>query len=524
MGHRLIPLMRVNLPVTQQEYEYPEHMTLLSTTDTDSRVTYANEAFMAISGYERDEIMGEPHNIVRHPDMPEQAFADMWATLKAGKSWTALVKNRRKNGDHYWVRANATPVKRGNRVAGFMSVRTSPSKNETTQAELLYRRFKEGRSGAQAFHQGLVVYRGAWRWRSALQTMPVRWRLRLGVMAMLALSLLAAALIGIQGATLGALAIGMSLSALALSLWLEQQIARPLQWLERRALDVAAGHAQAGAQLNRVDEIGMIARAINQSALNLRSLMDDVAAQAAGLSTASTEIAQGNHDLSARTEQTASSLQQTAASMEEMTASVQNNATRAGQAAQLASMASEAAKAGGELVTQVVQTMDDIAESSKRIADIIAVIDGIAFQTNLLALNAAVEAARAGEQGKGFSVVANEVHNLAQRSAGAAREIKTLIHGSSDKVASGTRLVKHAGEAMHKLVDQAQQVTDLIGAINIASSEQSDGIAQVCAAVSQLDQMTQQNAALVEQSAAASEALKRQVGRLTEALAVFTHP
>ena len=171
--------MRNNQPVTQREYEFAADATLMSTTDTQSHITYANAAFIAVSGFDREDIMGQPHNMVRHPDMPTQAFADMWATLKAGRSWTALVKNRRKSGDHYWVRANATPIVRAGRVTGYMSVRTKPSRAEIEAAEALYRDFREGRAGNRRFHQGLIVRTGALAWLSSLQVMPVRWRLRL---------------------------------------------------------------------------------------------------------------------------------------------------------------------------------------------------------------------------------------------------------------------------------------------------------------------------------------------------------
>jgi aerotaxis receptor len=514
--------MRTNLPITQREFDFPANATLMSTTDAQSHITYANEAFIAVSGFERDEILRQPHNLVRHPDMPTQAFADMWATLKAGRSWTALVKNRRKNGDHYWVRANATPVVRNGRVVGYMSVRTKPTRDEINQTEDLYRAFRENKAAGLAFHQGLVVRKGLLGWTSAFQTMAVRWRLRLGVGTLAAASVAGAVALGAGGGQLGGFAAAASIVAALVSAWLESQIARPLQVVQRQALAVAAGQPGENVQLNRVDEIGMILRAVNQSGLNLRSLVDDVSEQVAGVRTASTEIAQGNGNLSARTEQAASNLQETAASMEQMTSTVKNNADTARQAAQLAGSASAAAAKGGDVVGQVVGTMQAITASSKKIADIIGVIDGIAFQTNILALNAAVEAARAGEQGRGFAVVAGEVRSLAQRSAEAAKEIKSLIGDSVEKVENGSQLADHAGQAMGEIVAQVRRVTDLINEISASTLEQSSGIGQVNTAVSQLDQMTQQNAALVEQSSAAAESLKGQAGRLVEAVGVFS--
>jgi aerotaxis receptor len=514
--------MRANLPVTQREHEIPDDAILMSATDTRSHVHYANAAFVAVSGFSREEILGQPHNLVRHPDMPEQAFADMWRTLKAGKSWTGLVKNRRKNGDHYWVRANAAPVIRKGRTIGYMSVRTKPTRDEVRQAETTYRAFREGRMGQHAFHQGLVVRTGLGGWTSALQTMPIRWRLRGGIGLLGVIALGCAAAMGVSGAPLLWFGIGMALACLAVGQWLHAQIAAPLAVIQAQALNVAAGQPAENIHLNRVDEIGMILRAVNQAGLNLRSLLDDVSQQVSGVRTASTEIAQGNSHLSSRTEQAASNLQETAASMEEMTATVNSNADSAQQATTLVGSAREAAAKGGQVVGQVVSTMQAIASASKKIVDIIGVIDSIAFQTNILALNAAVEAARAGEQGRGFAVVAGEVRQLAHRSADAAKEIKSLICASVEKVASGTQLVDHAGEAMNEIVGHVRRVADMIDQIGSATLQQSTGIRQVNVAVSQLDQMTQQNAALVEQSSAAADCLKSQAERLVEAVAVYS--
>jgi aerotaxis receptor len=284
---------------------------------------------------------------------------------------------------------------------------------------------------------------------------------------------------------------------------------------------VASGDTQTVAHMDRVDEIGMTLRTISQLGLMFRWLIDDVSEQVLTVQTAVSEIAQGNNDLSQRTEQAASSLEETAASMEQMTATVRQNADASRQANQLSGSASEAASRGGQAVAQVVNTMGRISESSRRIGDIIGVIDGIAFQTNILALNAAVEAARAGEQGRGFAVVAGEVRSLAQRSAEAAKEIKQLIAASVTTVEAGTALVDDAGKTMEEIVQQVSRVSDLISEISAATIEQSGGIQQVSQAVGHLDQVTQQNSALVEQGAAASQSLQQQTQRLVEAVSVF---
>jgi aerotaxis receptor len=513
--------MRHNEPVTQREYHYPDDATLLSATDVHSHITYANAAFIAVSGFEREQITGQPHNLVRHPDMPPEAFADMWATLKAGDAWTALVKNRRCDGDHYWVRANATAVRRNGKVVGYMSVRTKPTRDEITAAEACYQDFGSGKAGDRAFYKGLVVRQGLWRWRSALQVLPVRWRIRSGLLGAAGITVGLAAASGLSLPALLVVAAAALVGAVANGLWLEAQIARPLTRVLRQAQDVAAGSPKNGITLARVDEIGMLLRAVNQSGLNLRSLVDDVSEQIAGLRDASGEIAAGNNHLSARTEQAAASLQQTVASIEQLHGTVQNSATSAGQACDLAAAASVAAARGGSMMDQVVKVMDEITRSAKRIVDIIGVIDSIAFQTNILALNAAVEAARAGEGGRGFAVVASEVRSLAQRSAVAAKEIKQLIDDSVTQIDVGAQLVAEAGGTMTDIVSQVERVDVLIAEISRATQEQSQGVGQVNVALAQLDQTTQQNAALVEQASAATDNLLQRATCLTAAVGVF---
>jgi methyl-accepting chemotaxis protein len=303
--------------------------------------------------------------------------------------------------------------------------------------------------------------------------------------------------------------------------WLTRSIAVPINEAVQHARAIAGGDLSQAVSIQAGGEAGELARALAEMQASLRRLVGEVRSSTDSITTASAEIATGNQDLSARTEQTASNLQQAASSMEQLTSTVRQSADSARQANQLASSAAEVAARGGSVVSQVVTTMNEINTSSKKINDIIGVIDGIAFQTNILALNAAVEAARAGEQGRGFAVVASEVRSLAQRSAQAAKEIKGLIGASVDRVEAGSRLVADAGKTMSEIVGSVQRVSDIIGEITTASSEQSDGIGQVNTAVTQLDQMTQQNSALVEESAAAAESLKDQAQRLSQAVGAF---
>ncbi|QJQ95491.1 MULTISPECIES: methyl-accepting chemotaxis protein [Halomonadaceae] len=324
----------------------------------------------------------------------------------------------------------------------------------------------------------------------------------------------------------GMTVVGLSLAGLGLvALWLVgSTISRPLRHLAERMRDIASGGGDLTQRLpvKGRDESAALAAQFNAFADKINAVLLDVRDSSESVRMAATEIALGGQDLSRRTENTASNLQQTSASMEQITSTVEHTAASASQANQLSLSASEVATRGGEVVARVVTTMDDITDSSRQIAEIVTVMDGIAFQTNLLALNASVEAARAGEQGRGFAVVAGEVRQLASRSASAAREIKTLIETSGHKVNAGTELVRTAGLTMHEIVESVTRVTDVLGEITAAAGEQSKGIVQVNQAVAELDRLTQQNAALVEESTVAAEQLKDQSLRLAEVIGGFT--
>ena len=510
--------MRTNLPVVDREFHLPDHATLMSTTDAHSRITHANAAFIAVSGFDEHELLGQPHNIVRHPDMPPCAFADMWATLQAGEAWTGIVKNRRKTGEYYWVRANVTPLVRGARIIGYLSVRTKPSREEVAAAQTLYRSLRDGPRASRTLHRGLVRHAGLLRWTSLRQNLPVRWRLRLPVLAVTAAGV--ATTLAAGNPSVG-IATTLALAALVMA-WLEFDVSRPLEKVLHQARQISTGDRSESLHMDRVDEIGLTLRTVNQMGLMFRWIIDDVGTQARLVRTVSGDIAQGNGDLSARTEQAAASLEQTAASMEQMSSSVRSNSEAASRAAGLAVVAMAAADSGGSAVLQMTATMDEITASSRKIADIVGLIDSIAFQTNILALNAAVEAARAGDQGRGFAVVASEVRSLARRSTEAAKEIKTLIGSSVERIESGGRKVEEASEAMADIVQKVKQVNALVDEISSASCEQTTGISQVSEAVSLLDRTTQQNAVLVEKSAAAAQSLKVQTTQLSRAVAVFS--
>ncbi len=517
--------MRMNTPVVDREYPFPAGETLVSTTDLKGRIIYCNPAFILVSGFTREELQGQPHNMIRHPDMPEEAFRDMWETIQANQPWSALVKNRRKDGSFYWVKANVTPLLEGDRAVGYMSVRTQPEHQEVVAMETLYATMRAEKESGHLLHrlrQGYVI-RDSWMGKLAENT-------RLGLVGQMTLLTVLVALIAFAAGALlpsagatpwvaGAvllIAVGLGchyiLSALTMA---------PLRRLLKEANRMAAGDLTSSIQSSRRDIIGQLTQALNQLSVNLRSIVRDARTEVDQMMLATQEIASGNQDLSGRTEAQASSLQQTAASMEQITGTVKTSSDTAIQAASLAHDTTAVTQRSSQAVEQVTQTMKAIEESSVRIHEIIQVIDSIAFQTNILALNAAVEAARAGEQGRGFAVVASEVRALAQRTATAAREVKQLITDSAEKISTGSQLTAAAQTTMTEALSSVEKVSALVEVISHGTREQLTGISQVNGAVAQLDSITQQNAAAVEEISAASMALAGRAKVVSQTVQVF---
>jgi aerotaxis receptor len=514
--------MLQNLPVTQREYLVKPGTTLVSSTDLQSHITYCNPAFVEVSGYTREELTGQPHNLIRHPDMPAEAFRDMWATLKAGQPWTALVKNRRKCSDFYWVRANVTPVLEGGRVTGYMSVRTSVTRDEVAAAERLYAMM---RAEAQAGRRDTTLASGEVRSSALLSRMAASLRPGFGgkLAATVAAGGLAVAALGIALATLGwaaQLAAGLAVS-LATAALVRKMAVAPLHDVIRAVNRMAAGDLTQALHAGHLDEIGRVGRGLSQLNVNLQAIVGDVRSEVEGMTLASREISNGNHDLGTRTESQASNLQQTAASLEEITGTIRQTAENSRVAADLAQDATVVAERSGQAARDVSERMREIKESSHRIAEIIGTIDGISFQTNILALNAAVEAARAGDAGRGFAVVASEVRALSQRTTQAAREIKTLIADSSAKVEAGSALADATGLNTQQTQDAVRRVHALIAEISAATGEQSKGVTQINVAVAELDTLTQQNAAMVEELAAAAGSLNGQAEVVSQAVRIF---
>ncbi|GHC33029.1 methyl-accepting chemotaxis protein [Aidingimonas halophila] len=667
--------MRNNQPVTQREYELQDDDFLISRTDLKGRITYANPAFVEVSGFPQEELIGAPHNIVRHPDMPTQAFENLWETLQSGDTWNGLVKNRRKDGDYYWVRASVTPIVENGETLGYASVRLKPSREEVAQAERAYRQLREGKGKHLRLNRGALERRGMVGWLGRLNLSTTRARL-VSIIGLAAVLLIASGGLGIYAqnesgqrlmqlnenglrdvarlqqieqlmvrsrdrlgdhidslrademeqveadvedsierieslwgeytsrevnqsaetevfseglqryiddgllATLNGLTggdqygayrayndvleddgeelseqinalvaakqeearelaqaasdaqqrllivqstlliVGLAFLVLLGSMTIKALL-RPLRESLHFTLQMAAGNLGVKAPDHGRDEVGRLMYTLNIMKNCLGSIVSDVNSGVSVVTPASRDIASANEDLSSRTEEQAASLQETASSMEQMTGTVRQNADNARQASQLAVNNVSSVGESGELMSQVVDTMGRITESSNKMTEIIGLIDSIAFQTNILALNASVEAARAGEQGRGFAVVAGEVRSLAGRSADAAKDIRELIDSSAREIDSGASLVKKAESSIGDVVASSQQVNDIMGEITAASEEQSSGLNQINQAISQMDEVTQQNAERVQASARAAAELENQALMLSNAVAAF---
>ncbi len=512
--------MRNNQPVSDREFTFPADQTLISVTDLKGRITYCNKNFIAVSGYIEDELLGQPHNLVRHPDMPVEAFRDLWATIESGRPWTGLVKNRRKTGDHYWVRANATPVRNGDRILGYLSVRTKPSQQEIDAATALYAKMNEqARSGrvTMGLDKGELVSTTLFG-KLLRKLKPSAWGWSI-------IMVLFAAEIGHLLEHMGLPdSVGepasMAFSGLALwTIWVK--FVKPVQTVRAAIEQAAAGDMNNLPPVLGDGETRRMLSAIQQLVLGVRTVVRDTRHEVADLRTGSRELSSGSQEMSARAEAQASSLEQTAAALEQITGQLRNTAQLAQEGATLANEATGLSNLSLEAVQSASETMGEIEASSKKIGEILKLIEGVAFQTNILALNAAVEAARAGEQGRGFAVVASEVRALAQRTTSAAKDVRNLIDESSERVAKGNDRTERALERMRGSMEAVAQTAGILGQIEHASREQDLGVSQINQAVAQLDTITQQNAAMAEELSSVSDVQDGLVANVHNTIRVF---
>lgn len=521
--------MRTNLPVTAHECDYPGQELLMSTTDTKGVITHCNAAFVRVSGYTFEELMGQPHNIIRHPDVPPEAFKDMWQTVGRGRSWIGVVKNRCKNGDFYWVRAHVTPVMEGNKPKSYMSVRVKPTREEIRNAEALYAIVNEqNKTGKHRFylHAGRVRSTG-WRdYLGRLQRATFTERLLAMMLPLWVAALLPQAMGWVDGPAALGIQAALVLGASVFILWrFHVRITCALADANQVASAIAGCHISGDERLiQERHPMAMLMERLQQIQVNLRAVIGDARTEMNGFGVISAEISQSAQRLSERTEVQASSLEQTASSMEELSSTLRQSVDTTQQVLEESARSTQLAQRGGMAVAEVSAVVRSIEESSHKMGEIISTIEGIAFQTNLLALNAAVEAARAGEQGRGFAVVAGEVRALAKRSATAAGEIRGLISQSSTQIGRGAEQMQSVGKTIEEVVESVAHVNVLMGEIGVATREQSQGISQVNDAVIALDRVTQENAAQVEESVSTVMAMSGNAAILVRTLEIFQLP
>lgn len=512
--------MRLNQPVTQQEFLFDPDVVLMSTTDADSHIKYANKAFVDASGYEEDELYGQPHNLIRHPDMPPTAFADMWKTIQANEPWSGLVKNRRKNGDHYWVKANAVRVQSEGATSGYVSVRTAPSREEVKAAETLYANMRSGKLSLKKLHKGLLVYSGILSILSIMQTASLRTRVWTVLGVLLGGFIILASIF--PGMELPVLAACAGFMVLCTGLLFEHQIIKPVKIIKTEIANVTSGQFHTMPSFNRVDELGIIMRCVNQTSLNMRSLVADVEDEVCTLRDATGQLVSGGNQLNQQTDKTTDSLQKTASALAEITSLINKSTENAKKVASLSTEAAADTKKGSSDVDNVVSMVEKIHQSSSRINEIVALIDSIAFKTNLLALNASVEAARAGEAGKGFAVVASEVRTLSEHTAQASKDIRSLVDTNRAEIDQGASLAGNAGQSMGTLYEEILKLTNLVQDISVAAVEQSIGINQISDAVDTIEGMTTGNATLVGNTMSIVNKLECQSRTLSSAISLYS--
>lgn len=511
-----------------EEYVLPDGEVIITHTDPTSRITYANQGFLRSSGYSLEEVLGKPQNLIRHPDMPREVFADLWATIRSGKPWTGLVKNRRKDGRYYWVRANVTPIIQSGRIVGYMSVRVKPTREEIQRAEALYRDIRAGRSSIR-FREGELVHSGfAGIVQAALDLgLGPGTLLFVGSMALIQFTVGLAALFsssldGTALKVLGGCAFVGGLLGISNMIYIRTRVIEPMRRLGRAALRLVAGDVSARFERSGDKELRDLAKMLDQLGTKFTGVLTDSLDAATAMRQNVESIVTANMQLADRTSDRAATLEEIASSIEELTSTVTRSAENAAHASRLAGESAQTTEQAGKVVGELAATMVGIRDASQRIADIVGIIDGIAFQTNLLALNAAVEAARAGEQGKGFAVVAQEVRHLAQRSAAASKEIRDLIVSSVARMDQGAELALQAEGRVSEAIASVKKVSDIIAEIETASREQHAGLEQINRAIGNMDHITQQDAAMAQEIRDTTQQLESQSAQVVQATSAFT--
>ncbi len=543
--------MRRNLPVTDRETLLPEGEFIYSRTDLKSIIVEANEAFAQISGYRREEMIGQPHNMVRHPDMPPEAFADMWRDLQAGRPWRGLVKNRRSDGGYYWVVANASPVRENGRIVGYQSVRARPAREEVQAAEAAYRRIREGDRSIRIEHGRVVPARTP---LLARLNAPTTQSVGCGL---LLIALSAASIVGLRPDSELARGLLQGLGVLGL-LWSAYFLFGFLPRLQAdaRALDVhlaqllSSGDLRRRFELRRMDTLGKISRDIDRFVSSVQATMQGMGDTAEQVAQVSAEVGTGVGSLNESTRVQGDATSSAAAGIEQITVSIGEVAEHAAATRRAAQDASAVSARGGELSARASATIQDLAATvrktagqvellgtqSAEISRITGVIREIAEQTNLLALNAAIEAARAGEQGRGFAVVADEVRKLAERTSQATSEIGSMIgaiQGETGKAVAGMRagaqqvehgvlLVQDAQQALREINAQMSHTLQMVNDISHSSAEQQNAMITMAQSVEQVASMTDRNVAVVTQTHGAVASLEQAVGRMRKSVGQFS--